>query len=179
MDAGELPLSELSAPIYRWAYRLLQDHHDALDATQGVLVKLLAQAPSPPAPERRMAWLRRVTINHCVDLIRGRRPAVEAAREARAAAAAGGSAGEREIAREPGAEESALRVERRERIALALDDLSETQRQVLVAKVYDEETFSDIARALDISVSSAKTHYLRALRKLRDSLGPEVEERRS
>lgn len=146
-----------SPRIYAWAYRLLRHHDDALDATQGVLLKVLER--SPAEPEKRLAWLRRVTVNHCLDLIRARRPAAPLPEEAPAPAAE--------------AADAAASAERRERVARALADLSEGQRLVLTAKVFDGETFEEIAASLGMSVSSAKTHYLRALRRLRDKLGTE------
>jgi DNA-directed RNA polymerase specialized sigma24 family protein len=55
-------------------------------------------------------------------------------------------------------------------VSHGLDRLSERQRAVLVAKVFDDETFAEIAAGMEMSVSSAKTHYIRALRALRASL---------
>lgn len=150
-----LPEQADTARIYGWAYRLLRHHDDALDATQGVLLKVLERTPADP--ERRQAWLRRVTINHCLDLIRGRRPSAPPPAEEPAA-------------RGPRVEEAAESAEQRERVARALTELSESQRLVLTAKVFDGETFEEIARSLGVSIPTAKTHYLRALRRLRDIL---------
>ena len=58
----------------------------------------------------------------------------------------------------------------RQLIAAAMDKLSEVQRGVLVAKVYDEMTFAEIAAELDLALSTVKTHYLRAVRAVRDRL---------
>ena len=45
----------LQGRVYGWAYRLLQNHHDALDATQEVLLRALRQ---PGRDVRRpAAWL--------------------------------------------------------------------------------------------------------------------------
>lgn len=155
MSAMNLPEQADPARIYGWAYRLLRHHDDALDATQGVLLKVLERAPS--SPERRQAWLRRVTINHCLDLIRGRRPTAPPPLEEPAS-------------RGPRAEEVAGSTEQRERVARALAELSESQRLVLTAKVFDGETFEEIAQSLGIATPTAKTHYLRALRRLRTLL---------
>ncbi len=150
---GELPYESAKAQIYRWAYRLLQNEHDALDATQAVLLKSLT-APAA-SPERQRAWLRKVTINYCIDHIRRRRAVVE----------------EVESASPESDEVSELeRAEQRERITAALQNLSDTQRVVLLTKVYDQETFEDIARSLNISTSSVKTHYVRALKKMHQQL---------
>jgi RNA polymerase sigma factor (sigma-70 family) len=60
----------------------------------------------------------------------------------------------------------------REDIASALDRLSDIQRSVLVAKVYDEMTFAAIAAEMNVAVSTVKTHYLRAVQAVRDRLRP-------
>ncbi len=152
---GEAELEAMRSRIYRWAYRILRNHDDALDATQNVLLRALAAGPAGLAGiERPLAWLRRVTVRHCIDLLRARRPA------------AGGLDG---LA---GAADSAESSERGRRIAAALGALTPHQRAVLTAKTYDRETFEEIAASLGMATSTAKTHYLRALRRLRDLLGP-------
>jgi len=55
-------------------------------------------------------------------------------------------------------------------VAAALDKLSDVQRAVLIAKVYDELTFAQIADEQDVALSTVKTHYLRAIRSVRDRL---------
>jgi RNA polymerase sigma-70 factor (ECF subfamily) len=155
-DQGRLPMqidASMRDRIYGWAFRLLQSHHDALDATQDVLVKTLhARAESVT---HSTAWLRRITINHCIDLIRRRKPV-------------GALSVEPAVNVAPDAELHAA--ETRARIVEALANLSEQQRLVLVAKVYDGETFAAIAEAMDLAVPTIKTHYLRALGKLRAEL---------
>jgi RNA polymerase sigma factor (sigma-70 family) len=48
--------------------------------------------------------------------------------------------------------------------------LSERQRSVLLAKVFDGMTFAEIGREMGLSTPTVKTHYLRALRAMRDGL---------
>ncbi len=151
-NVSELQYKSIRARVYRWAFRLLQNEHDALDATQNVLLKALRV---PPAElDRRTAWLRRITINHCIDEFRRRRPTatlVDAADQT-----------------EP--DDTLEQAERSARIAAAMQDLTDVQRVVLLAKAHDGESFEDIARSLGISASSVKTHYLRALRKMHAKL---------
>lgn len=58
-----------------------------------------------------------------------------------------------------------------ERIWIAFRTISDLQRAVLLAKVVDELTFEQIAGQLQIAVPTAKTHYRRAIEKLRARLG--------
>jgi len=58
----------------------------------------------------------------------------------------------------------------RDDIITALDRLSDVQRSVIVAKVYDDMTFAQVAEELGLAVSTVKTHYLRAVGTVRDRL---------
>jgi RNA polymerase sigma-70 factor (ECF subfamily) len=150
--------------VYRWAYRMLRNDHDAMDATQEVLLRWVrherAEAGAA-ALERPAAWLRRTTVNHCIDHLRRGRHRVAGPIELADEAPRHAKNGPGELASE---------LEEREHIVHAIAQLSEQQRAVVIAKIYDGETFAQIAEAMHISQSSAKTHYLRALRALRESL---------
>jgi RNA polymerase sigma-70 factor (ECF subfamily) len=149
--------------VYGWAFRLLGRHHDAQDAAQDVFLRWLAQSRRA-LPDHPRSWLRQVTINRAVDLLRARRMAEPVRAEVLTSTT--GSA-----------HDEVERQELRAAVGGALDRLTENQRNVLVAKVYDRLTFSQIAAELGLSVPTAKTHYLRALAGVRDALarqwGPE------
>jgi RNA polymerase sigma-70 factor (ECF subfamily) len=147
------------AQVYGWAYRLLRNHHDALDATQEVLLRSLRQ----PAVELQQpgAWLRRVTVNHCLDVIRSRRTAVRIAPE-------------KIDALSP--DYRAAHAELHAAIVDALANLSDQQRTVLISKVFDQETFAEIAATMHVAIPTVKTHYLRGLRALRRSLHAHAED---
>lgn len=146
--------------IYEWAYRLLGRHHDALDVVQDVFVTWSQQC-GRQAPASPRGWLRRVTVNRAVDTFRRQRehatPADSLLRLIPATDDVTGVADDREL---------------RADIAAALDGLTEHQRAVLVAKVYDGLTFAEIAAELELAVPTCKTHYLRALRAVREKLSP-------
>ena len=153
-NSGEFQWQSARAQIYRWAYRLLQNEHDALDATQTVLVKAVGAIREARPPQG--AWLRRVTINSCIDMIRRRDVAARFDLHSRQAYAL----------------PDVLQAEQGERIAAALEHLTDVQRVVLLAKACDDESFADIAAMLDISASTVRTHYVRALRKMQVQLAP-------
>ena len=60
--------------------------------------------------------------------------------------------------------------ELRAALAGAIERLTESQRGVLIAKVYDGLTFAQIAAELNLAVPTVKTHYLRALSAVRSHL---------
>lgn len=144
--------------VYGWAYRLLGRHHDALDVVQDVFLRWDAQC-ARQAPQCARGWLRRVTLNRAIDVRRQRRDE--------------STSGEAVISKMPAPASTAPPVDRedlRNDITAALDRLTEMQRGVLVAKVYDEMTFAQIAAETGLALSTVKTHYLRAVRAVRDGL---------
>ena len=140
--------------VYRWAYRVLRNHHDALDATQDVLIKWLKSGGN--GVENRHAWLRRTTINHCIDLIRRERTPDQTPLEPSSRSTPATEAGQEEL---------------RDLVVDGLSRLTDMQRATVAAKVFDRETFAAIAASMGLSISSVKTHYVRGLSALRDSLG--------
>jgi RNA polymerase sigma-70 factor (ECF subfamily) len=146
--------------VYGWAYRLLGRHHEALDVVQDVFLRWDQQCATS-APTQPRGWLRRVTWNRAMDVCRRwKADADAAARMGRPEVAAAES--------HAPLDRGALRAD----LAAALERLSDAQREVLLAKVYDDMTFAQIAAELGLAVSTVKTHYLRAVRALRDHLRP-------
>ncbi|HUU85998.1 MAG TPA: RNA polymerase sigma factor [Phycisphaerae bacterium] len=158
--APEFAFENHRAQVYAWAYRLVQNHHDALDVTQEVFLKWWRAHTTSDAPKNAIGWLRRVTVNLAIDAIRstaGRSDARNRAPHAPDPTPA-------DPTEESTRRETALQV------ATALEALTDRQRAVVVAKVYDACTFARIAEQMGMSVPTVKTHYLRALRALRHTL---------
>lgn len=58
--------------LYRLALSQLQNREDAEDAVQDAFARYIAAAPSFPDEGQERAWLIRVTVNRCRDLLRRR-----------------------------------------------------------------------------------------------------------
>lgn len=144
--------------VYAWAYRLLGRHQDALDVVQDVFVKWLQQCAKEP-PVRPRGWLRRATLNRVIDLRRHEQ--TDHAHTRRIALPAAATA---EPPQDPD------RTLRHRDLAEALETITDIQRSVVVAKVYDNLTFAEIAEEHGLAVSTVKTHYVRALSALHDRL---------
>ena len=151
---------QYAAQVYGWAYRFLGRHHDALDVVQDVFLRWNQQCRQA-RPLQPRGWLRRVTLNRAIDVCRKRQADAGAATMPVQLQAA-----------DPRSDEMLDRATLREDIAAALDRLSDIQRSVLVAKVYDEMTFAQLSAEMNVAVSTVKTHYLRAVQAVRDRLRP-------
>ncbi|MFQ5423688.1 MAG: RNA polymerase sigma factor [Phycisphaerae bacterium] len=162
LPAATRQFDRYTGDVYGWAYRLLGHHHDALDVVQDVFLRWVEQCRSE-MPSTPRGWLRRVTLNRALDIVRRRATSPMRMEGSLAASPAPAPAETYEHL-----DAAALRSD----IADALAALTDMQRGVLVAKIYDGMTFAQIAEDLDIAVPTAKTHYLRAIRAVRERLAP-------
>lgn len=144
--------------IYGWAYRLLGRHHDALDVVQEVFLRWTRQYHEQP-PTHPRGWLRRVTLNKAIDAIRATRTTNHLPDpESMATPPSSGLMEDQD--------RGALRAD----VSTALESLTDAQRSVLTAKVFDGMTFAAIADEQSLAISTVKTHYFRAVETLRSQL---------
>lgn len=66
---------------------------------------------------------------------------------------------------------SALRKEMEERFVLALDQLDESDREIVIMRHFEHLGNGEVAEALGLSAPAAGMRYLRAIRRLRELLG--------
>ena len=65
---------------------------------------------------------------------------------------------------------AAVREETSERLREALDDMASDDREVLVLRHYEQLTSAEVARELGLDASAASKRYIRALRRLQETL---------
>ena len=69
---------------------------------------------------------------------------------------------------------AAARVELRDRIKLVLDDMSETDREVLCMRHFEDMTNEEVATELGLGKHAASKRYIRALQRLRQLVGEDL-----
>ncbi len=151
------------------AQRILGDPADAEEVVQEAFLQAWGQAGRyDPSRSSVSTWLVLIARSRAIDRLRSRRVA---------ARTVGGS---QESAPEPhtspGAVEDVFMRERRRRLQEELAGLPPEQRQVLDLAFHQGMTQREIAEATRIPLGTVKTRTLLALRKLRKSLGAELEE---
>ena len=68
---------------------------------------------------------------------------------------------------------AAARSELREKIMVLLDELGETDREVLCMRHFEELSNEEVAHELGLSKHAASKRYIRALKRLRELVGPD------
>jgi RNA polymerase sigma-70 factor (sigma-E family) len=143
--------------LVRLSVLLVHDQAAAEDVVQDAFVAMHAHWSRLRDPDKALAYLRQAVVNGSRSALRHR---VVVEKHARASAA-----GE---ATEDG---PSIGGARRDAVRVALLQLSERQREVLVLRHYLDWSEAQIADALDISPGSVKAHAHRGSAALRELLG--------
>ncbi|GAB5535362.1 MAG: sigma-70 family RNA polymerase sigma factor [Rubricoccaceae bacterium] len=145
--------------VFRVARRVTGNDADAADAAQDALVRVWRKGMSIPE-ERQRAWCARVSRNSALDLLRRRsvRPAPvygEWVEPADASAQTDQHTESNEI---------------RSRIELALTQLDEPYRSIVVLREIEGLAYAEIADTLELPLNTLKVYLHRARKQLRDAI---------
>jgi len=158
-----------SQRIFRVAYRMTANEHDADDVVQETFLRAYRQIDSFEERANFGTWLHRIAVNCSLDLLRARSRAdkhyggdPETAEQSGAAAA------------EPLQDRHLLSSELQKSVAEAMRQLSGNERTAFVLRHFEGMPVEEIGKTLGIQVNAAKHTIFRAVRKLRASLEPFV-----
>ncbi len=167
--AYEQLIEQYADIVYRTAYRLLQNPHDAEDAMQETFLAAYLRVNEFEGKARLSSWLYRIVTNKALDILRKRSRKTDAATDSIEDLS--------EDAAELLADQEAVLpedwAERRETAALireGLEGLSPSLRAAFVLFEMEGLSMDEVASALNISTSAAKVRVHRARRALRDYL---------
>jgi RNA polymerase sigma-70 factor (ECF subfamily) len=160
--------------LFRTAWSILKDRDEAEEAVQAAYLSAFAHIGDFAGRSSLSTWLTRVVINEALGRLRAqrrRRAHLEAEGVAmldhyREALARGSEASPPDAL--------VVRDQLRRLLELAIADLPDGFRTVFVLRAIEGLSVEDTADVLQIAAATVKTRFLRARRKLQDSLDPEV-----
>ncbi len=168
-DAFRLLVERHSQPIFRVAYRMTGNEHDADDVVQEAFLRAYRQIDSFEERANFGTWLHRIAINCALDLLRAR---------GRMDRYYGGDPEDAEMSGtiRIDAEQDRLLMsaELRKEVAAAMERLSGNERTAFVLRHFEGMPVAEIGKTMGIQVNAAKHTIFRAVRKLRQSLEPFV-----
>lgn len=150
--------------VYMRCRALLGDEDEAYDALQEVFVKVIRSSPDFDADKPILAWVNRVTTNHCLNRLRARRYRRHAALDE--------VYGDADLS--PMAFMHKL-AEQRDVIRRLLADTDKRTQQVVVAYFFDEHGVDRIGAEHAISVPTVRRVLKRFLTRSRAKLAAEDE----
>ena len=141
--------------LYRLALTYMQNPDDAQDAVQDVFLKYMTAAPFLRDDEHQRAWLIRVTVNRCCDLLRRRKLRSYVSLD--------------EI-QETAAEDPSLEASD---VMQTLSKIPEKNRGAIVLHYLEGFSVEEVSRILGISQSAVKMRLARGREALKDLLSSE------
>jgi len=165
-DAFRLLVERHSKPIFRLAYRMTGNEHDADDVVQETFLRAYRQMARFEERANFGTWVHRIAVNCALDLLRSR---------GRIERHTGGDPEEAEMtaaSSDPQQDRLLLSAELRDQVAAAMERLSGNERTAFVLRHFEGMPVEEIGKILGIQVNAAKHTIFRAVRKLREALEP-------
>jgi RNA polymerase sigma-70 factor (ECF subfamily) len=160
-----------SRGVFRLAYRMTGNQQDAEDVVQESFLRAYRQLEKFDERASFGTWLYRIVTNCSLDVVRARQ------RRSEHMAPVSDTAEDPVLAlpsHDPTPERTALSSEVRERVAEAMNELSETERAAFVLRHYEGLRIDEVSRILECQPGAAKHSVFRAVQKLRRALEPIV-----
>lgn len=170
-DAFRVLVERHSRSIFRLAYRMTNNEHDAEEIVQETFLRAYKRLGNFEERASFKTWLYRIAINCSLDLVRSRQR-VEEKREVEDAE--GNDPMAAVAANSPSPERLLLSDEVRRKVQSALGRLGPLERAAFVMRHFEGHSIEEIGKALGLRSSATKNNIFRAVQKLRRELGPMV-----
>ena len=158
-----------SRALFRLAYRMTGNEHDAEDVVQETFLKAFRRLDQYDERARFSSWLHRIAANCAYDVLRARQRR-ERDEEPWPERPDGGEADF--PAGEPPADRLVEGAEVRKRVTVAMSRMSPQEKAAFVLRHFEGMSIAEIGTALGLETSAAKQSVLRAVRKVRLVLAP-------
>lgn len=151
-------LREIENHVYRTAYYILNNEHDAMDAAQEALIRIYTKIGSYEEKAQFKTWIQRIVTNICIDKFRRNKPTV--------------SIEEHELifAEKQNVEEEVLNAYAAQDIRSAINQLPEHHRAVVVLRYLQDFSYNEIADSLNLPLNTVKSYLFRARQQLQTLL---------
>lgn len=161
-----------SRAIFRVAYRLTGNEHDAEDIVQETFLRAYRALHQFESRANFGTWLHRVAVNCALDHLRQAKNREEEAPGLRQEE--DGDPFTSVPSAAPTPERLLLSAEMRQKLQCAMAQLSGQERAAFVMRHFDGCSIAEIGAALGVRGNTAKNAVFRAVRKLRETLQPLV-----
>jgi RNA polymerase sigma-70 factor, ECF subfamily len=175
-EAFRVLVERHSVSVFRLAYRLTGNRHDAEEVVQEAFLRAYQKLEQFESRANFGTWIYRIAANYAIDRMRQKR--TEESRREEPSSRSEGSAEMSPVNLvpdgAPSPERLAQNVELRQQIEGALEALTQAERTAFVMRHWEGCGIEEIAAALNSNASAAKNTVFRAVQKLRNALAPLV-----
>ena len=163
-DAFRVLVDRHSRAVYRLAWRMTANSHEAEDIVQETFLRAYKQLKRFDGRAAFGTWVHRIAVNCSLDLIRARKRRQNETDDDRILPNVPASG--------PSPERAVQSAQIRELLERAMGELSEMERCAFTLRHHDGLGIEEISRALGVQPNAAKHSIFRALKKLRRELEP-------
>jgi RNA polymerase sigma-70 factor, ECF subfamily len=173
-DAFRVLVDRHGRRLFRLAYRMTGNEHDAEEIVQDALLKAYRRLERFESRSNFGTWLYRICANCALDRMR-KQKSEDSRREPAGNPEEGvPDALETAASTAPGPDRLAMSGELGAGVRTAMESLSATERAAFVMRHVDGSSIEEIATTLDLSIGATKNTVFRAVQKLRKELEPMV-----
>ena len=159
-----------SRPLFRLAYRMTGNEHDAEDVVQEAFLRAYRRLDGFEERSQVGSWLYRIAANCAYDALRARERRQEHGDPVTIDDTSNGPA--TQLASDsPAPDRLVFGGEVRRRVSQAMRRMSTLEKSAFTLRHFEGMSIEEIGRALDLDASAAKQSVFRAVRKVRDALG--------
>ncbi len=172
VEAFRLLVERHSRGVFRLAFRMTGNEHDAEDVVQETFLKAYRKLAAFEERAQFGSWLHRIAANCAYDVLRARLRHDERVDRTETAE------GERTLsvpADDPSPDRLVAGTEVRRRMRAALARMSALERSAFTLRHVEGMSIAEISHALGLDASAAKQSVFRAVRKLRQALGDQAQ----
>ncbi|MBO8171463.1 MAG: sigma-70 family RNA polymerase sigma factor [Bacillaceae bacterium] len=151
-------LREIEHSVYRTAYYMLGNEHDAMDAAQEALIRIYTKIDTYQQKAKFTTWVQRIVTNICIDKFRRKKDTVSIDEHNMMFQSSHNV--EEEIERSGIASD----------IKDAINQLPDKQRTVVTLRYLQDMTYQEIADTLEMPLNTVKSYLFRARLQLQEWL---------
>lgn len=151
-------LREIEPYVYRTAYYLLHNEQDAMDASQEALIRIYTKINSYEEKAQFKTWVQRIVTNIAIDKFRRAKPVVSI--DEHNLVFMGNESVEKEVLSAYAAQD----------IRVAIEQLPEHHRAVVVLRYLQDFSYNEIAESLGLPLNTVKSYLFRARQQLQTLL---------
>lgn len=157
-DALITLLREIETHVYRTAYYILNNEHDAMDAAQEALIRIYTKIHTYEEKAQFKTWVQRIVSNICIDWFRRNKPTVSIEEH------------EMVFSSPADVEEDVMSSYAAQDIRDAIDLLPAHHRAVVVLRYMQDFSYNEIAESLGLPLNTVKSYLFRARQQLQSLL---------
>jgi RNA polymerase sigma-70 factor (ECF subfamily) len=155
--------------VYSLALRMLGNEREAEDAAQDAFVHAYARLASYKPEWRFKTWIMTITSNLCIDRLRRRKLEPTSFTDYSYRAAADDDGEVEFVSHEPQPDAVIVRRQRDAAIRAMLNELPDDDRGMVALFYFNDQSYEDIAAAMNTTVSAVKSRLFRARQKMAQS----------